>query len=227
MLKPTLLLLLLLMTVSGSAVTASNTARCDLGLDTVVYLQEIVVYPEKQKYNSITPKTTRQSISISNNKSYNFFVSRVPLIKEKTYRIRGVQFYFSVRGKSKGFYVLPLVYSSKNNTPHEDLLKDSPVFFVDKNVKNRVYFDLSAYNLIFSGFSEFFVGIDFPGRSENSDETNLYIKGGIATKEGVSYIKKRCYECPQTSFLRLEMPQSNKDVTLKYKLYYTEVKEEE
>lgn len=228
MLKPTLLLLLLI-TVSGNALTANNTARSDVGLDTVVYLQEIVVYPEKQKYKAITPKIKRiPSLSISY-AVYGSFVSRVPLIKEKTYRIRGVVFYFNAEGKNNGFYVHPLVYSSKDNHPHEDLLKDSPIYFVDKNVKNQVYFDLSAYNLVFNGSSEFFLGMNFPGIKKDIDMSNLYIKAGYSNKKGVlSYIKRRCNECRQLPFsLFKESGTDTENVTLEYKLYYTEVKEDE
>ncbi|MFV0392138.1 MAG: hypothetical protein ACK5KP_09695 [Paludibacteraceae bacterium] len=226
--KKSIFLLLFFGIISGSAIVARNTLRDDIGLDTVVYLKEIVVYPEKQKYKSITPKIKRiPNLSISY-AVYGSFVSRVPLEKEKTYRIMGVVFYFNAEGKNNGFYVHPLVYSSKDNRPNEDLLKDSPVYFVDKKVKNQVYFDLSAYNLVFNGSSEFFLGMNFPGIKKDIDMSNLYIKGGYSNKKDLlSYIKKRCYECPQTSFSRLEIPKSKEDVTLKYKLYYTEVKDEE
>ncbi len=187
-------------------------------LDSVINLKEVVVVPTK--YKQIVSKTKPFPITVSAKSNINSILSLVPLSTNKTYRIAGVEFYFSLQGSSdkyNGFYVRPLLYTSKNFQPARNLLDKSAISYANKKIRNKFYFDLLDYNIVLKDMDSFFIGFSFPDKNEDVDLLNFNMKMGHAKlKNVVTY-----------AFVDKDIQHKVKididgEVTLKYKLYYIE-----
>jgi len=198
-----------------------GTIHAIIPLDTIVQLKEIVVKPGK--YITIQPQTKGITIGLSGKINCSV-VSSVPVKRNVSYRIYGVEFYFNPRFKGmkyNGFYVKPLLLLAENNKPSKNLLGNK-TYYIDKNINTKFLFDLSEYNVVIKNMNLFFVGLSFPDINEIKDINTFNIK----MKEGkdktyTTFIKSICDNCNYVQYL----VEPKKTRTLVYKIYFSEVTE--
>ena len=94
---------------------------------------------------------------------------------------------------------------------------DNTVYFVGKKISEKIYIDLSGYNLLINDVSSFFIGLEFidakgQGRFEDFNVTMVLNK----KPEKLSFLKGSCTDC---NYKLLDVGSKN-GASLKYNIYY-------
>lgn len=186
--------------------------------DSIIYLQEVSVYADKD-YQILKAEEKKDAIHVSG-KGNTLLVSKVATDKNTAYKIEGVKFFFNHKWQGvsdEGFYIKPLLLSSKEDKPDTSYIFDDSIYFIGRSINKEMYIDLSRLSIKITNADHLFVGIEFIAEKENSkfedfNVTMLPMKNRL----GYSYLKGACPNC---SFSPFDLDEKS-GLTLKYVIYY-------
>lgn len=188
--------------------------------DTIINLQEVSVYA-KNGLLLIQSNNKKGNIHVRG-KGNTSLVTKIDVDKNTSYNLDGIEFFFNYQWHGfdgEGFYVKPLILSSKNGKPNSEYLNNQILYFVSKEINEVIHIDLSELNIEIAGVSSFFIGIEFidaDGQSRFEDFNITMVP--IKKKQNTSFIKG---SCPKCTFSPFDLDEKN-GLSLKYNLYYKE-----
>jgi hypothetical protein len=210
-------LILVLCTLLSIGLNAQENISC---YDTIINLQEVSVYA-KHGLSLIKSNNKKGNIHVRG-KGKTSLVTKIDVDKNSSYNLVGIELFFNYQWQGfdgEGFYIKPLILTSKNGKPNSDYLNNQTLYFVSKEINEVIHIDLSELNIQINGVSSFFIGIEFveaDGQSkfEDFNVTMVPIKKKLKT----SFIKGSCQKC---TFSPFDLDEKN-GLSLKYNLYYKE-----
>lgn len=186
--------------------------------DTIINLEEVSVYA-KRNLSVIASNGKKSGIHVQG-KGKTSLISRVDVDREESYDIEGIEFFFNYKWQNiegEGFYIKPLILSSKNQKPGWEYIKDNTLYYVTKEINEIIHIDLSNLGVRIDDVESFFIGIEFVGADKKSKIEDFNVTM-VPIKEqlNVSFIKGGCFDCRFSPF---DLDEKN-GLSLKYNLFY-------
>ncbi len=186
--------------------------------DTIIDLDEVLV-EAKGDFFVLKPERGRK-MSMRGETGKTSIVSKVNVDKDKKYNIKAIEFFFKHKKQNVGknqFYIRPLLLAAVEGKPGTYYLNSKTVYAVSKKVRENIYIDLSKYDIEIKNVDDFFVGVEFVGKSGGDlyNDFNITMLK-LKNKTGTSFIKGTCPKCV---FSPLYLP-DNIGLSLKYNIYY-------
>ncbi|PVX49224.1 hypothetical protein C7377_1868 [Balneicella halophila] len=211
------LILVILCALFSIGLNAQENISC---YDTIINLQEVSVYA-KQGLSTIKSNNKKGSIHVRG-KGKTSLVTKIDVDKNTSYNLDGIEFFFNYQWQGfdgEGFYIKPLILTSKNGKPDSDYLNNQILYFVSKEINEVIHIDLSELDIKINGISSFFIGIEFVDADGQSNFEDFNVTMVPIKKElNTSFIKG---SCPKCTFSPFDLDEKN-GLSLKYILYYKE-----
>lgn len=189
------------------------------GLDTIINLQEVMV-DQNKRYSIMVSPGKKDDLHVQG-KGKLTIISKVTVDKHKKYFIDALEFYFNYKWQGlegEGFVVKPVIIRMENGKEIKNYLPQPAVCFVSNKVNEKMYIDLSEYNVVVDNTDSFFVGLEFVDAKGRTKFEDFNITMTMIKKEAnASYVRKD----DQSEYSQLFWyPKDRFGLTLKYRLFY-------
>ncbi len=183
----------------------------------IILLDELVVYPKGDIELLKSPDRKNIRVAI---KGKSKFVSQINLVTNRVVCIRGIEFYFNYRwgdSEKDGFIVKPIIMDSEDEKPSA-ILFEGPGYFITKKVDQKMYLDLTEYEIEIDNHSPFYIGLEFVEAIGNSVFEDFNITMSIVPKQSdIAYVKGNCPTC---DFAALNLDPKT-GLCIKHRLFYS------
>lgn len=183
----------------------------------IIQLDELIVYPKGDIELLKSPDRKNIRVAI---KGKSKIVSQINLVTHKDILIRGIEFYFNYRwgdSEKDGFIVKPIILDSEDHQPSA-ILFEGPGYFITKKIDQKMYLDLTEYEIEIENNFPFYIGLEFVEAIGNSVFEDFNITMSIVPKQtDISYVKGNCPTCNFASF-NLD---PSTGLSLKHRLFYS------
>ncbi len=183
----------------------------------IILLDELIVYPKGDIELLKSPYRKNIRVAI---KGKSKIVSQINLVTNRVVCIRGIEFYFNYKwgdSEKDGFIVKPIIMDSEDHQPSA-IVFEGPGYFITKKIDQKMYLDLTEYEIEIENHSPFYIGLEFVEAIGNSVFEDFNITMSIDPKQtDISYVKGNCPTCNFAAF-NLD-PKTG--LSLKHRLFYS------